>query len=301
MVMKPFFRDLLVSTAMTILVILCVVLGARPVSAVNNTEISKQYFEKAQEFVASGDDQSAIIELKNALQTDPDHIPSRLLLGKIYVRVKNGLSAEKELIKVQERGIDAEQVIVPLARAYLLQGKFREVLDNITDQGFSPEVRADIFLSRGQAHLGIGETEQAAELIRQAIELRPDDALIRVGLARVLVAGNDLKAAEEAVDLGLSFDPKSVEALTVKGDLRRLDQDMDAALKLFSQALAIRERWFPALLGRSIVLIDLGRTEDARVDLKNAIASLPKHPLANYLMALADAREKKLPRPRIVW
>ena len=290
--MRSFFDIPLVSTAMTILVVLFLVFGTRPLHAVNNTEISDQYYEKAQEFVDNGDVQSAIIELKNALQNNPEHVSARLLLGEIYVRVKNGPSAEKELTKVQERGLDPERVVVPLARAYLLQGKFHEVLDNIADQGFSTEVKANIMLARGQAHLGLGDTGSAAELIRQAAELRPENTLIRVGLARVLVAQHDLEAAEKEIDLGLSFDPQSVEALTVKGELRRLNRDMDAALKLFSQALDVSDDSFAALLGRSAVLIDLDRNDEAKVDLGKALAGFPRHPLANYLMALADARQK---------
>ncbi len=290
--MRSFFDTPLVSAAMTLLIVVILVFGARPLHAVNNTEISDQYFEKAQEFVENGDVESAIIELKNALQSDPDHVSARLLLGEIYVRVKNGPSAEKELTKVQERGLDPERYIVPLARAYLLRGKFHEVLDNISDQGFSAPVKADIMLAHGQAHLGLGNTESAAKLIRQAAELRPDNTLIRVGLARVLVAQQELEAAEKEIDLDLSFDPQSVEALTVKGELRRLNRDMDAALKLFSQALDISDDSFAALLGRSAVLIDLDRNDEAKVDLRKALASFPKHPLANYLMALADARQK---------
>ena len=67
--MRSFFDTPLVSAAMTLLVVVFLVFGVWPLHAVNNTEISDQYFEKAQEFVENGDVESAIIELKNgALQ-----------------------------------------------------------------------------------------------------------------------------------------------------------------------------------------------------------------------------------------
>ena len=67
---------------------------------------------------------AAVIELKNALQRDPDNAEARLLLGEVYVLVGDGAAAEKELGVAERLGIEKAKFVVALGRALLLQGRF---------------------------------------------------------------------------------------------------------------------------------------------------------------------------------
>jgi Tfp pilus assembly protein PilF len=87
--------------------------------------------QRADEYRSSGDLTAAIIEIKNALQKNPESAAARFLLGEIYVDIGDGASAEKELVVARDLGIDRESVLKPLGRAWLLQQKFIEVLEQI--------------------------------------------------------------------------------------------------------------------------------------------------------------------------
>ena len=60
--------------------------------------------DKARDSFAKGDIKAAGIELKNALQKDPGNAEARLLLGELYLKLGNGLAAEKEFRRAQELG-----------------------------------------------------------------------------------------------------------------------------------------------------------------------------------------------------
>lgn len=272
--------------------LIVVFLSAGPASAVTETELSNEFVADARKFIEEGDTRGAIVELKNALQSDPSNLSARLLLGEIYVDAGKGPAAEKELRKVWENGINLERVLVLLGRAYLMQGKYQKVLDDIIGGNFEPEVEAGILLARGHAHLGLGEADQALESLRQASELRPDDARIHVGFARILIGQRKLEEAEKKVDLGLALDPNLVEALVIKGELRRLARDNGSALENFSKAITVDGNSIMARLGRAAVSVKSDRADEALKDLELVLEKSPKHPLANYLAALIEARKK---------
>ena len=95
------------------------------------TDRSVRYHDEARQYLEAGKVNEAIIQLKNAIRTDPDNVKARLGLGLIHLGRRAGPAAEKELKAARARGLPARRMVVALARAYLLQGKFAELLDEI--------------------------------------------------------------------------------------------------------------------------------------------------------------------------
>ena len=65
-------------------------------AAAVDTKKSESYFEDAKKYLKKKDVNAAIIQLKNALKSNPGNVAARTLLGEIYLRIGNGASAEKE-------------------------------------------------------------------------------------------------------------------------------------------------------------------------------------------------------------
>ena len=51
---------------------------------------SEEFFQGAKKYLKDGDANAAVMQLKNALQNDRNHIRARKLLGEIYLQVGNG-------------------------------------------------------------------------------------------------------------------------------------------------------------------------------------------------------------------
>lgn len=254
-------------------------------------EKSDGFYRKAKEFYDKKDINAAVIELKNALQQDPANVDARRLLGEIYLLAGNGPAAEKELKAAARRGKD-DKLKVLIGRALLLQGRFNDALDEVYDDVTDESSRADTLLIRGQGYLGLGQFQDAELAFKEADKLNPEDVRAKVGLAQGYINQGKIKEAEAEVDIALQRKATSPEALVLKGELRRLDQDLNGAVAAFDKAIEGNENNVLARLGRAASLIDLNRDAEAQTDVQVVFDRSPNHPLANYLTALMAAKKK---------
>ena len=178
-------------------------------AATADEQRSHEYFLEAKEYLAGGNVNAAIIQLKNSLQQNYDNVAARLLLGEIYVGIGNGPGAEKEIRAAIRRGADRVGLKVLLGRALLLQGRYDDALTTAVDDLGEGVERAEILIIRGQAYLGLRQFDESADAFREADRVHPEDVGAKIGLAQGLVNQGRVKEAEDAIDVALSRRPDS--------------------------------------------------------------------------------------------
>ena len=104
---------------------------------------------RGEQAYADGDYRAAIIDAKDVLLDEPDNLRGRLLLGRASVKVGDGPSAEKELLRAIQLGSAQTDVAAEMARALLIQRKFQAVLDDVPVRG--PRVQRDGSRGQGRA------------------------------------------------------------------------------------------------------------------------------------------------------
>lgn len=256
------------------------------------TGAADEYVEDAEKYLKKGDTNAAVIQLKNALQKDPNNVTARKMLGDIYLRVGNGAAAAKELRAAIRHGAKDKETQVLLARAFLLQNQFDQVLKTVPDDVSDPNIRLSVLLVRARAYLGLRKFDEAEKAFVEAEKLKPDDVRPKVGAAQVLVNRGKLKEAEAKVDAALGVQADAADALVLKGELRRLDRDLEGAVVAFDKALSGKKVNIPARLGRAAALIDLNKDEAAQADILAVFQRSPRNPLASYLSALSLSKKK---------
>jgi Flp pilus assembly protein TadD len=104
-----------------------------------------------------GNNNAAIIHLKNLLQKSPEHAEARYLLGVTYNDTGDFTSAEKELRRALELQYDQAKVIPPLGKSLLMTGQFQKVLDQVRLEGDAGnQVQAEVLTLRALASIGLG-------------------------------------------------------------------------------------------------------------------------------------------------
>ena len=78
---------------------------------------------EAREYQKNGDTSAAIIQLKNALQQNPNSAEARYLLGAIYNETGDPKSAEKELRRAADLCMDRNTVLPEVCKALRTQGQ----------------------------------------------------------------------------------------------------------------------------------------------------------------------------------
>lgn len=247
---------------------------------------SEDYLKEAQDYAKKGDINAAIIQLKNALQKDPKNIKARFFLGKNYLTRGDGANAEKEFSRAQRLGMARQQMVVPLGRAMLLQGRADDVLKQIKiKKDFPTDVQADVYVLQANAYMMLKQNKAAGETFLKAIKLAPESLNALAGQARLAIISQDLKQAKSLVDKLVEIHSESDSAWAVHGEVGRLTGDMQSAQRSFDKAISLQAYNLPALLGSAGVKLALGDTEGAAQRIEAIQRISPNHPLANYLNA----------------
>lgn len=257
-------------------------------------ETPQEHISNAQQAIAKHDNKAAIIELKNALQQEPNNAEARALLGSAYVDFGDALSAEKELRQATRLGGNKANILPALGQSLLMQGKHKEVLDEIQlDTSLNAAQASEIMAVRGNALLALGQPEQARAAFDQALQKFPDNANVYLGLANLSVAAKDMSGAYRQIDLALQKDPKKTVAMQFKGDLLRYQGKNDQALDIYRKIISNDSRNIPARLAAASLLMETGKMDEARGEVETAYSIAKNSPLVNYTKALLDFQQKQ--------
>ena len=172
--------------------------------------------------MARGDLRTAQIALRAMVRDQPQSAEAHFRLGAVQLQLGDAVAAEKELKLAQAGGWNRRAVMPLLARAYLAQGRFKDVLADFPVEGLPPEEAGPLLVTQRAGAAGAEATWRrrrprsteaerlAAAKRRGAARRRPH----RAGPQR------SAKAAEQKVDRALEINPRSVDALLLKGELQ---------------------------------------------------------------------------------
>ncbi len=249
------------------------------------------HYERALAAADKGELETAVIHLKNALQLEPDNLPARILLGRVLLEGGAPEAAEKELKTARSLGADEAILLIPLAKAYLMQDKYEQVVDEIVPAGLGRDVEATVQLLRAEAFLGLRRPDDAEGAFFAATRLMPNDPRGFVGLGRVAFIEGNIQGAANFAEKALQLAGDSAGAWSLKGDIERYLRQPQAALVAYQAAIDADPDQVPARVNRAAILVELGRLDEARAEIAEIRARIPGDPRADYLDALVLARE----------
>ena len=245
----------------------------------------QEYIVTANEYIANGEYDAAVIELKNALQADNKFAQARWLLGKIYLDSGDVLSAEKELQRALDSGWSEDDVLPALAQSWLAQRKFSEI-HALEAKELSPDSRADLMSTQALAFLALGENQRARKLIDMAMETQPKSVPALLAKARMLARQGDFPGADVALAKLTSLDSKNAQAWRLMGDIRVEQRKPDEAIEAYGKAIALGQGNYGALFKRALVALGRNDYEAAQLDANELNRIAPNHPSAGYVQGL---------------
>jgi putative PEP-CTERM system TPR-repeat lipoprotein len=256
-----------------------------------STQTTEQLLTEAKQYQQKGDLKSAMIQLKNAVEKSPENGEARLELGRLELDTADYASAEKEFRKARSAGIATERVLPLLAKAMSQQGKFKEILEEV-----SPEVAAKsapLLTLRGDALLSTGKVDDAKQALDQAIALAPNSGDVLLGLARHAIAKQDKASAERYIAEAVAKDPKNPDVLLAQGTTLRTQGKTDEALAVFDKVLALNPNHRTAHIEKAYINITRGKFPEAKAEIDAAEKNAPGNLLVTYTRALYEFSQGK--------
>jgi predicted O-linked N-acetylglucosamine transferase (SPINDLY family) len=148
-------------------------------------------------------------------------------------------------------------------------------------------------IGRGNRLLDQGRPKEAADAYRQAVSLRPDDAIPRVNLSFALMEQGLLDDARLSLEQAVRLEPSNADALYMLGTISASRGQFDQAIDLFSKVLETKPD-FEIVYGELCrALFQAGRLDDARSVARKGIGLFPETAalhcyLGNLLVAEKD-------------
>lgn len=190
--------------------------------------------ERAESRAASGDYRSALIEVKNALKSEPNLPKARLLLAEIALWLGDAQSAEKELGLVPA-GTDAGRQADLQARIDLAMNRSQPLLDRL-NAGDSQLSAARVALYRGQAMQALNRISEAEEQFRIAAQADPQLIPAHVGMVDTLIARNEITEAQQITAALIQSNPDSALAWYSRGALLARTRETGEAVAALKRA-----------------------------------------------------------------
>jgi putative PEP-CTERM system TPR-repeat lipoprotein len=248
---------------------------------------SAKLHEDAVRRMGDGDLAGAVIQLKNALDINPNYLPSRLLLGRAYLRLGQGAAAETALRQALALGANKDVIVAPLGNALLLQRKHEEILDTLQPESPDPKDDYEIYTIRGRAHLEQGRLSDAELSFEFAMSLDAERPEAILGLASVFLARGQIDEAADLVDRVRVGDPDSPEVWFRDGEVRHAAGDMEAALESYGVALEKNPNHMRARVARAVAHLALERYDLARSDAEVVLGVSPNNIRALVILGQA--------------
>jgi len=232
---------------------------------------------------------TAVIHLKNIIQENPTHMPSRVLMAQILITQGNGAAAQIELDRARDGKVDDDRLITLYGQAYLLQGKYDEAL-NIAKLGQrNVQIESELLLIRGQAYIGKKQYKQADKAFIATLNLKPKNQLALLGRAQIALQVSNVEQALSYIDLSLASVKPFINGWVLKSKILHRLGDRQGALLAIDQALKINNKHLSARLTKAMLHIEMQEYQQAVSHVDYILAEIPNEPRAGYLKAIINA------------
>ena len=261
-----------------VLLSLLICIPANAVEQVNN-------YEKALQSYNNKDYDTAYIHLKNTLESNNNHVPSKILLGRIYLEEGHYDEAHKELSEALALGGDIEFILAPLGEALLAQKSFQQVIDLGKKFSLSKAGKIQWHILSARAYSGLKQPNYEAEHYQQALALGPKSVDVFNDLAAYYIKKKQLTKAQKLLEASFKQNQKYSKTWHLQGLIYKQQGNKELASATFQKVLALEPEYTDSVRSLASIYFELGDNENALLAVNQVLKRSPDDPRANLLKA----------------
>ncbi len=239
----------------------------------------------AKDFLSKNDPKAAVIQIKNALQKDPESAEARYLLGKALIASGDFANAELELRKALALKQSADDVLPQLAMAMLAQGQYKKLVDEFA----KTELKGTLAVAQMQTALAssysaLGKSDQAKVSLTAALAADAGYVPAAIALARQKAVEKDFDGALQSLDEIIAKTPGSFEAWRLKGDIYSFGKALEKeALAAYRKVIEIKPDHVSGHASILATLLAQGDLEGAALQIAQMKKVAPNNPQTKFL------------------
>ncbi len=259
---------------------------------------AQSLLKSAKDYLAKNDSKAAVIQIKNALQSNPDLPEARYLLGTALLQNGDPAGAETELRKALDLKYEQDSVVPQLAKALLAQGQAKKLTDELASIELSQGgAKASLQMALTSAYAMQGKTDLSQSALNAALLAQPGLAEALLVQARQKATQRDFEGALVLTDEVLAKAPTYPDAWKLKGDLFLYAKNQPTeALAAYRQAVNLQADFLPAHAAILTILMQQGQLAEADQQLLQINKFAANHPQTKFLAAQLAFQKKDFKR-----
>ena len=248
-------------------------------------ELGGDELAQAQSAIEANDFSAARIHLINHLKANPEDGEARLQLVETFLRLGDGYGAQTAIEELPEAAGHEAIAEAHLAKALLLQGQFKKVVE-LSEGSKQSEYPEKLQWARASAYLALNQAEEAEKILAAALKENPEDFDLRLLDVAFQIEKGNLPRAKASFDAIDDAEKEQPLAQIAAGRIAVLEDRLDDAEKHFEDARKRGYENVPVYNALGGVYRAQGRNDDAREHFGKALELQPKNVQA--LTALAE-------------
>lgn len=243
-----------------------------------------------------GDRGAAVVLLKSALQSQPDLLDARVLLGQALFASGDMNGAAIELQKARASGYPGDEIVPTIAISLLLGGKIDRLLADFSDVELKDRRQLAELKSVLATALGIkGRVQAANDLATESLRLDPANLSAKLVLVRGQASNGDVEGALKQLEALLPENEKLSPPWLLKAELMSyLGRPPADLLEAYRHVLKIDSKNISAMGAMVSLLSQTGEKDAAERQLQRMKEAYPRHPLTVFQGALLASQQGKL-------
>lgn len=264
-----------------------------------NSEVSfansQSDYEKALSAYSTKEYDEAYIHLKNSLQKDPGNLAAKILMGQIFLINGYLAAAEVEFVEALQQGADINIIAEPLGNALLFQNKYLDIIDLDYTEKLVREKKVKWLLIKASACIQLSRFDCAEKSYRDSLAIDANNTQAFNGLASIAISLKNYKDAEFYINQAMDISLEDPTTWRLKGQIARIQGDLDAAIQYMQQSLKLKENDPLTLRKLADLYLESNDMDNARIFVNEIIEKTPYDPLAILLSSWLDSKSKSNP------
>jgi len=228
----------------------------------------------------------AIEQYQKVVEKEPKDAESWVMLGRLYGVSNNSLEAEKAFNKALEADPENEDAITQLAVLYSELGDSKRAIERLK-QATSKNPSERMLTLLAEQYEGMRDYKDAAEVLKKALEIAPDNGKIVRGLAQDLMYSDQLDEALKLWQQVATEEPRDPQAPLSISEIYRAKKDFPKAHEWLDKAKALDNEGLEVRYQAVELAKAEGKGDDAIKGMKSMLDDTAKK---NY--SEADARRR---------
>lgn len=238
----------------------------------------------------------------DALRIKSDNVGAFVGLAEIDMRRNQPGEAQKRLAQALAFVPKKPELHVALGRAYTAQGQFAKAEGAYRQALDADPTASQAYLDLGSLFLGgLHDPQKALENYRKAVELQPQSAAARFGLAMAFLALRDKDSAIGALQAASGFAPNDPGPHHAMGRILAGEKQLDRAVDAFTAALKVAPDFLPALADRADLYAETRMNEKAAADYERLLAIKPNDSVARVKLGMIYQRLERYDAARAAY